>query len=127
MEYPTGVCVDPHHIYIVDCDNYRVLVYSKQTGDVVFQMGQGEKGRGDTQFKHPMGVSVDSEAGMVYVADFGNERVCVYRTSDGSYVRHFQMLQDNQSTARPEGVQWDAGRGVLYVTMPGTTLGVCGC
>eukprot|EP00455_Lapot_gusevi_P040345 TRINITY_DN4560_c0_g1_i1.p2 TRINITY_DN4560_c0_g1~~TRINITY_DN4560_c0_g1_i1.p2 ORF type:complete len:109 (-),score=19.72 TRINITY_DN4560_c0_g1_i1:381-707(-) len=104
------------------------MVYSKQTGDVVYQMGQGQVGSGDTQFYHPRGVSVDGEAGLVYVADYSNHRICVYRTSDGSAVRHFQVLQANHGKVQPLAVQWDAGRGVLYVTMyNSTSLGVYDC
>eukprot|EP00455_Lapot_gusevi_P013343 TRINITY_DN16481_c0_g1_i2.p1 TRINITY_DN16481_c0_g1~~TRINITY_DN16481_c0_g1_i2.p1 ORF type:complete len:104 (-),score=21.15 TRINITY_DN16481_c0_g1_i2:68-379(-) len=69
-------------------------------------MGQGAAGSGNTQFNGPWSVSVDSDAGVVYVADYSNSRVCVYRSGDGSYVRHFQVVQADNSTAKPDRVMW---------------------
>eukprot|EP00455_Lapot_gusevi_P046280 TRINITY_DN6061_c0_g6_i1.p1 TRINITY_DN6061_c0_g6~~TRINITY_DN6061_c0_g6_i1.p1 ORF type:complete len:355 (+),score=54.97 TRINITY_DN6061_c0_g6_i1:149-1066(+) len=112
--FPEGVAVDNHHVYVAYSHNHCVLVYSKQDGEVLFQLGHGE-GFGDT--RNPVGVSVDSEAGVVYVADAGNYRVAVYRSCDGSYLRHFNVLQEDHSKAKPSGVMWDAAAGVLYVTL----------
>eukprot|EP00455_Lapot_gusevi_P051746 TRINITY_DN7795_c0_g4_i4.p1 TRINITY_DN7795_c0_g4~~TRINITY_DN7795_c0_g4_i4.p1 ORF type:complete len:197 (+),score=29.31 TRINITY_DN7795_c0_g4_i4:406-996(+) len=115
MDGPQGVAVDARHVYIADFYNHRVLVYAKQSGEFLCQIGQ-KRGSGDTQFEHPVAVSVDSKAGVVYVADSENYRVCVYR-SDGSYVRHFQVLQADNTRAKPTAVMWDAAGGVLYVTI----------
>eukprot|EP00455_Lapot_gusevi_P029581 TRINITY_DN3167_c0_g3_i1.p1 TRINITY_DN3167_c0_g3~~TRINITY_DN3167_c0_g3_i1.p1 ORF type:complete len:139 (+),score=33.55 TRINITY_DN3167_c0_g3_i1:37-417(+) len=126
MDRPKGVAVDLHHIYIADTYNHRVLVYAKQQGAFLFQVGQGE-GNSHTRFKHPSGVSVDSEAGVLYVADGGNHRVCVYRSGDGGYIRHFPVLQANDYKAPPISVVWDAA-GVLYVTISiSTTICVYQC
>eukprot|EP00455_Lapot_gusevi_P047701 TRINITY_DN6494_c0_g4_i1.p2 TRINITY_DN6494_c0_g4~~TRINITY_DN6494_c0_g4_i1.p2 ORF type:complete len:128 (+),score=30.16 TRINITY_DN6494_c0_g4_i1:612-995(+) len=120
MYAPMGVAVDVDQIYITDYLNHRVVVHAKQHGGFQFQMGQGV-GRENTQFRGPHGVSVDSEAGVVYVADCKNKRVCVYRSSDGSYVRHFSVLRADQTKATPEAVLWDTQAGVLYVALWNST------
>eukprot|EP00455_Lapot_gusevi_P004723 TRINITY_DN1194_c0_g1_i6.p2 TRINITY_DN1194_c0_g1~~TRINITY_DN1194_c0_g1_i6.p2 ORF type:complete len:330 (+),score=59.69 TRINITY_DN1194_c0_g1_i6:2111-3100(+) len=121
-----GVAVDPHHIYIVDKYS-RVVVYSKHNGEFLFRCGQ-RCGRGELCFFHPSGVSVDSDAGVMYVADHGNFRICVYRTSDGSYLRHFEVLHADDVKAKPTAVMWDAASGVLHVTtLSSTTISLYGC
>eukprot|EP00455_Lapot_gusevi_P026336 TRINITY_DN2779_c0_g1_i1.p1 TRINITY_DN2779_c0_g1~~TRINITY_DN2779_c0_g1_i1.p1 ORF type:complete len:121 (+),score=23.77 TRINITY_DN2779_c0_g1_i1:135-497(+) len=118
------LAMDLDQIYIADTANHRVLVYAKQTGVFLFQMGEGQ-GSGNTQFSAPCGVSVDSEAGVVYVADSGNHRVCVYRSGDGS--RHFQVGPAGRNKAQPFGVMWDAAAGVLSVTLTSTIICVYQC
>eukprot|EP00455_Lapot_gusevi_P015080 TRINITY_DN17606_c0_g3_i3.p1 TRINITY_DN17606_c0_g3~~TRINITY_DN17606_c0_g3_i3.p1 ORF type:complete len:316 (+),score=57.29 TRINITY_DN17606_c0_g3_i3:138-950(+) len=120
LYFPSGVAVDFDHIYLADRGLHRVLVYAKQTGAFLFDLAQDENS-GNTPFNGPYDVSVDSEAGVVYVADTDNHRVCVYRSYDGSYVRHFQVLQADQNKAAPRRVMWDAAAGVLYVTLCNST------
>ncbi len=49
----------------------------------------GRSGKGPGQFDHPLGVAVDA-AGHVYVTDWGNKRVQIFR-SDGSFSREFDV------------------------------------
>eukprot|EP00455_Lapot_gusevi_P052805 TRINITY_DN8100_c0_g1_i9.p1 TRINITY_DN8100_c0_g1~~TRINITY_DN8100_c0_g1_i9.p1 ORF type:complete len:144 (-),score=20.15 TRINITY_DN8100_c0_g1_i9:27-416(-) len=122
MDGPSGVAVDLDHIYIVDNGNHRVVVYAKHNGAFLFQLGQGTAAdRGDTPFYCPWSVSVDSEAGVVFVADHSNLRVCVYRSCDGSYIRHFQVLQEDDTPDAPLAVLWHAATGALYVTRYNST------
>eukprot|EP00455_Lapot_gusevi_P013506 TRINITY_DN1659_c0_g1_i2.p1 TRINITY_DN1659_c0_g1~~TRINITY_DN1659_c0_g1_i2.p1 ORF type:complete len:331 (+),score=15.19 TRINITY_DN1659_c0_g1_i2:76-1068(+) len=124
LYYPLGVAVDLNHVYIASTRSHRVVVYAKQSGKFLFQMGQAE-GSGDTQFHSPFSVSVDSEAGVLYVADTWNHRVCVYRSRDGRYIRHFQVLRADNTPAKPECVMWDAQTGALYVTIAGSNTTLC--
>eukprot|EP00455_Lapot_gusevi_P043945 TRINITY_DN5429_c1_g4_i4.p1 TRINITY_DN5429_c1_g4~~TRINITY_DN5429_c1_g4_i4.p1 ORF type:complete len:245 (+),score=44.27 TRINITY_DN5429_c1_g4_i4:32-736(+) len=121
MNGPQFVAVDSDRVYISDSCNHRVLVYAKQTGAFLFQMGEGQEGSGDNQFGNPCGVSVDREAGLLYVADSWNHRVCVYRSGDGSHVSRFPVLRTDDSEATPVGVLWDAASRVLYVTLTSST------
>eukprot|EP00455_Lapot_gusevi_P046789 TRINITY_DN6217_c0_g1_i3.p1 TRINITY_DN6217_c0_g1~~TRINITY_DN6217_c0_g1_i3.p1 ORF type:complete len:292 (+),score=0.73 TRINITY_DN6217_c0_g1_i3:358-1233(+) len=120
LNEPQGVAVDNDHVYIADTGNHRVVVFSKHTGRWKFQLGEGYGG-GNRPFCRPCGLSVDSKAGVVYVADSGNRRVCVYRSVDGGYMRHFEVVPQDNSEARPVCVWWDAAAGVLYLGLSDST------
>lgn len=57
--------------------NSRVVKIAK---DGVWQKAVGTHGSGDNQFSTPHGISVDAQAGLVYVGDRGNFRIQVYDT-----------------------------------------------
>eukprot|EP00455_Lapot_gusevi_P025294 TRINITY_DN2655_c0_g3_i1.p1 TRINITY_DN2655_c0_g3~~TRINITY_DN2655_c0_g3_i1.p1 ORF type:complete len:420 (-),score=107.47 TRINITY_DN2655_c0_g3_i1:61-1320(-) len=122
LSYPGGVAVDSHQIYIADTGNDRVLVLAKKSRELQFEIGTGEKSD-NIELSVPCSVSVDGEAGLLYVADSCNHRVCVYRSSDGSYIRQFPVLDEDNSPIRPMSVMWDAVSGLLYVTpLDSTTI-----
>eukprot|EP00455_Lapot_gusevi_P042073 TRINITY_DN4950_c0_g1_i1.p1 TRINITY_DN4950_c0_g1~~TRINITY_DN4950_c0_g1_i1.p1 ORF type:complete len:130 (+),score=3.93 TRINITY_DN4950_c0_g1_i1:54-443(+) len=117
MYNPHGVACDHECVYVADSYNHRVVVYSQQTGRFLRHFGQG-RGSGDLQFDRPMGVAVDSEKGVLYVLDQGNNRLSVWRTSDGSFITLRRIADD--SKADPVSVVWDAPARTLYMTLHNT-------
>jgi sugar lactone lactonase YvrE len=79
FQSPTGVAVDGRgYIYVADQGNNRIRVISTD-GMVSTLAGTGVAGFSDgagnvAKFKYPAGVAVDA-AGVVYVADAGNNRI----------------------------------------------------
>jgi len=72
----------------------------------------GSEGRGAGQLRFPFGVCVDGTAGLLYVSDKGNSRVCVFSTGNGSFVCAFGS---GASTPRPLGLCIDETHDVIYV------------
>ena len=70
-EYPSSLAVSPdgHHLYVSDCGNHRVQVFTLE-GQYVRDFGTG-------QLKDPRGPTVASD-GSVLVADRGNNRIAVF-------------------------------------------------
>ena len=62
------------HIYVSDCDNHCISMYTA-SGDYIRRFGS--QGSGDRQLSNPQGVCVDG-IGRVVVCDQGNERVVRY-------------------------------------------------
>ncbi len=60
----------------------------------------GSTGTGNGQLQHPNGLYISSD-GELYVADYSNNRVCVFKT-DGTFIRHIQGNMDG-----PCGVAMD--------------------
>jgi tripartite motif-containing protein 71 len=54
----------------------------------VYINGFGSEGTGPGQFKHPRGITTDSE-GFILVADSGNNRIQVFRGNDYAYITSF--------------------------------------
>ena len=94
---PAGVAVeagDAGLVYIADASNHRVLVltkagaYVRTLGDLsqcAARRGAGSADEGQT-LDNPTGVAVEEgEAGLVYIADWGNHRVQVL-TKTGTHV-----------------------------------------
>eukprot|EP00455_Lapot_gusevi_P056177 TRINITY_DN9266_c0_g2_i2.p1 TRINITY_DN9266_c0_g2~~TRINITY_DN9266_c0_g2_i2.p1 ORF type:complete len:317 (+),score=33.12 TRINITY_DN9266_c0_g2_i2:184-1134(+) len=142
MNHPEGVAVDTDQVYVADSGNGRVLVFDKQSGIWKFQLGQngpgqeqthrqgqGESSRGsENQPSYLLSVCVDSEKGLVYVVNCDSRCVSVYRSSDGSYVRHFQVWHQDNTEADPVAVMWDSVSSSLYITLDhSTTICVYEC
>ena len=86
---PAAICVDSDPggcVYVVDCFNNRVQVFS-QAGAYVRTLGGNGRGDGNNQFNHPTGVAVEGgAAGRVFVSDLENGRVQVF-TKAGVFLR----------------------------------------
>lgn len=104
FDSPVGVAVDKDgNVYVADTYNDRVRVITKD-GVVKTLAGNGATGNADgasasASFDTPCGVAV-SEAGEVYVADTGNDRLRKI-TKDGQVVT--LNLSDPASTTQPTG------------------------
>ena len=61
-------------IYVPEHNNHRVSVFTSQ-GEYLTYFGS--YGSGPEQFQNPRGIAVD-QSGMIYVADYANNRVLVF-------------------------------------------------
>ncbi|CAF1015292.1 unnamed protein product [Adineta steineri] len=116
LNCPTYIFVDEDHsIYVSDCDNHRVMKWTKRAKGVVVAGGNGQ-GNSLTQLSYPRGVAVD-QLGNVYVADYDNHRVMRWceGSKEGSIVvgGNGKGEQSNQFNC-PTGLSFDV-QGNLYV------------
>ncbi len=90
LSYPHGLAFDDSTglLYIAEYDAHRIAVMDLSTGQVVRTIGKG-KGTALDQFSCPYGVALDGH-GNLLVADYGNNRVVVWNTSDDTPVTSFQ-------------------------------------
>ena len=79
--YPTGVAVSAdNRIYVSDQGNERVQIFNGATFNYIATLGTtGESGTSNTQFNYPHGVAVSAVDNRIYVADYGNYRVQVFK------------------------------------------------
>lgn len=91
---PHGVAVDAKgNIYTSDAGNGRVVVFDRN-GDFIFKFGKFvEEPRfskpGD--FSAPLGISVDTRSGRIYVADKKRHRVLIF-DSKGRFIKEFKVM-----------------------------------
>ena len=80
FERPLGVAFDPNnHLYVTDQYNNRVQKFDING---TYLLKFGTQGSGNGQLKFPVGIVVHS--GIVYVAEFGNNRISVFQL-DGRF------------------------------------------
>jgi DNA-binding beta-propeller fold protein YncE len=82
---PVGVCANADIVVVSEVTAHRLTVLKRSDGSVVRRMGC--EGSGDGQLKQPHGVCFMSGGSHVAVADYVNNRVCVFGV-DGTFVRH---------------------------------------
>ena len=83
---PWGITLDGEdNVYVADWRNDRVQKLDPEGRHLAtFGSPGSSSGQGDGELHRPAGVAVDQD-GRVYVADWGNERVQVFR-SDGDFI-----------------------------------------
>jgi DNA-binding beta-propeller fold protein YncE len=85
LNSPSGVCANADIVVVSEVGARRLTVLKRSDGSVVRRMGS--EGSGDGQLKQPQGVCFMSGGSHVAVADYGNDRVCVFGV-DGTFLRH---------------------------------------
>eukprot|EP00455_Lapot_gusevi_P021293 TRINITY_DN2236_c0_g1_i6.p1 TRINITY_DN2236_c0_g1~~TRINITY_DN2236_c0_g1_i6.p1 ORF type:complete len:259 (-),score=91.32 TRINITY_DN2236_c0_g1_i6:57-803(-) len=116
---PTGIAfcyTSPggYQVLVAEKDAHRVSVlnYDPEHNELALSHTFGQKGSGVGGLKHPQSVTVDA-FGQVWVADFGNGRVAVYRI-DGELVRYVgstgqaegQLMEPASVALDDEGQLW---------------------
>jgi DNA-binding beta-propeller fold protein YncE len=88
VDGPSGLTIDRYgRLLVADTHFYRVLVYS-DSGQLLFQIGDGVQGTTPGRFGYPTDVVID-RAGNFYVAEYGeNDRIQVF-SSDGKWLRQW--------------------------------------
>ena len=64
-----------NHLLITSLSSHTVMVYTLE-GELIHQFGA--QGSDPGRFKHPYGICVHNDSGLVYVADWGNSRIQVF-------------------------------------------------
>ncbi len=88
VDGPSGLTIDRYgRLLVADTHFYRVLVYS-DSGQLLFQIGDGVQGTTPGRFGYPTDVVID-RAGNFYVAEYGeNDRIQVF-SADGKWLRQW--------------------------------------
>ena len=96
---------------VSDCSNHRVQIFDTMG---VYLSSFGSEGTGQGQFKHPRGITTDSE-GFILVADSGNNRVQVFRgDGDHAFVTSFGSQGSDSGKFRGlEGISCKSNGDVL--------------
>ncbi len=124
FSFPTDIAMGPAgDVFVSDTFNARVQAFNAD-GDFVTEwgrFGEGAPTAGDPEFpiefNEPAGIDVDA-AGLVYVADFQNDRIQVF-TSGGGFVDVIGRRGDEPGQfSRPVGLA-AADDGRLYVADTG--------
>lgn len=89
---PSGVAASAAHIVVtawtrLSCGYHLAHVFDAATRVPLFVIG-GLCGPADGQLCCPDGVRLDARSEHIAIADDGNSRVSVFRTSDGGFVQH---------------------------------------
>ena len=106
---PSGVAIINNQVFIGDCLNHRVVVFSS---DLEFIRSFGTKGHGDGQFNYPECIAQDEE-GRLWITDFFNDRLCIF-TEDGEYQQAVMKPVDKGKLNSPSGIACDSG--YVYVS-----------
>jgi DNA-binding beta-propeller fold protein YncE len=88
VDGPSGLTIDRFgRVLVADTHFYRVLGYS-QTGELLFQIGDGVQGTTPGRFGYPTDVVID-RAGNFYVSEYGeNDRIQVF-SPDRKWLRQW--------------------------------------
>src|SRR5262245_33387627 len=89
VDGPSGLTVDRlGRLLVADTHFYRVLVYAANSGELLFQIGDGVQGATPGRFGYPTDVVID-RAGNFYVAEYGeNDRIQVF-SPEGKWLRQW--------------------------------------
>ncbi|MCL5292352.1 MAG: 6-bladed beta-propeller [Actinobacteria bacterium] len=72
---PRGIAIDSlGRVHVVDLAQSKVFVFTKE-GKYLLSYGAG---RGGEALAYPNGIAIDSEAGLIYIADRQNDRIAVF-------------------------------------------------
>ena len=72
MRGPCGICILQEKVYVTQSKGCSLNIYSLQ-GKLLNTVGKG--GNGKLEFKDPRGVAVSTEWRIIYICEFGNNRV----------------------------------------------------
>jgi DNA-binding beta-propeller fold protein YncE len=116
LEKPTDVTVYDNKIWISDIKNHKVLVYSRETYEVIFSLPDAPPDTPGFLFS-PTNLYVSDNK--VYVSDFGDFRIKIYRASDGEFLGSVGSYGNKLGQfVRPKGIAVDRNAN-LYVVDAG--------
>ena len=75
LSRPWGIAITSEYIYVTDTVLHALFQFNKNNFELLNRTGT--KGQTDGQFDKPTGVCTDN-SGDVFVADSGNDRVCIF-------------------------------------------------
>ena len=75
LSWPWGIAITSEYIYVTDTGLHALFQFNKNNFELLNRTGT--EGQTDGQFNGPTGLCTDN-SGDVYVADNGNNRVCIF-------------------------------------------------
>lgn len=134
---PAGVCGDDTSVFVSEMYESRISVFNRSDGALLRRFGS--RGCGDGQLWYPRGLCITGESHYIAVADYSNNRVCVF-TIDGVFSHHVgasELRAPTSVTAAATGgelvvadsannrvVVFDASGGLLHTFGHGCFTGV---
>ena len=85
---PRGICIDKatKELFVVDCNNHRICVFSLTTLAFIRQIGRGIQGSGPGHLNYAVGACLDLKNHHIYVADTNNHRISVFDQATGGFI-----------------------------------------
>ncbi len=117
LAQPRGICVDAKakEIYVCDCNNHRIQVYSTITLSFIRQIGRGVQGSVPGCLNYAVGICLDDN-NHIFVADTNNHRIVVFNQMTGSFIRTIGYHGITPGAlSSPYGVCVDKFTGMLFV------------
>jgi subtilisin family serine protease len=91
---PEGMAADPrpgeYRLAVADTQNHRIqlFTYNPTSGAITFERKFGTSGTGVGNLQRPTSVAIDG-SGRIFVADTLNNRIAIFRVSDGAWLGSF--------------------------------------
>jgi DNA-binding beta-propeller fold protein YncE len=115
---PRGICLNPQtkELFVCDCNNHRVLVFSMPSLAFKRQIGRGVQGSSHGCLNYAVGICLDLKRRHLYVADTNNHRICIFNQENGAHVGVIgtRGTGDGQLNS-PYGVVIDGAKDCLFV------------
>ncbi|XP_070535096.1 tripartite motif-containing protein 2-like [Ptychodera flava] len=115
LRNPYGIAVNPinGNVYVTDRRKGCVKIYTKLGK---YLRSFGSEGSGEGQFNWPWGIVVGS-TGMVFVADYNNQRIQVFDSRD-KYLYSFDCESGDGQLRAPKGISLEGDRYVYVSANP---------
>ncbi len=91
---PRGVTVSAdRHVYVAQWWENTISVFAADDGRLLRTLGEGRwpaaehAGSGERQWISATDVALSADGGLLYIADYGNHRVAVWRSADGALLQ----------------------------------------
>jgi DNA-binding beta-propeller fold protein YncE len=86
---PRGICVDEtsKELFVVDCNNHRICVFSVVTLTFLRQIGRGLQGTSSNCLNYAVGACLDVQNEKIYVADTNNHRISAFNKVTGAHLQ----------------------------------------
>ena len=110
---PLDIAVDQRGLwYVSDSDRHCIYIFEKN-GEFVGKFGNG-CGSGENQFNHPWGICFDREDNLL-IADTGNNRIVMYRMSQGGLGTGTFVRVVTEDVHAPKGLSINAHQNLVLV------------
>ena len=116
---PRGICLDQNtkELFVCDCNNPRILVFSSLTLTYKRQIGRGIQGSSPGCLNYAVGICLDAKRRHLIVADTNNHRICIFNQETGVHIGNIGSHGNAEGQlSSPYGVIIDVGKDCLFVT-----------
>ena len=116
---PRGICLDQStkELFVCDCNNHRILVFSSLTLAYKRQIGRGIQGSSPGCLNYAVGICLDAKRRHLIVADTNNHRICIFNQETGVHIGNIGSHGNAEGQlSSPYGVIIDVSKDCLFVT-----------